>query len=147
MQLLEDLLRPDDETITFFNATTGTTPFPSMTVPTPTTNNIVTFPTDTIDTDVGPDYAGYDNLNTLNFPTNTRIISVGDADPDERWQVSIAFTIPNSTDLATHAIALATRQGQGAPTFTPHLTFLVNEFRFPIKVMTIPSSSGGTTGH
>lgn len=139
------LLRPDDESITFFNATTGTTPFPSMTVPTPTTNNIVTFPTDTIDTDVGSDYTGYDNLNTLNFPANTKIISVGDADPDERWQVSIAFTIPNSTDLATHAIALATRQGQGAPTFTPHLTFLVNEFRFPIKVMIPPTSSGGTT--
>ena len=138
------LLRPDDANITFFNATTGTTPFPSMTVPNPTTNNSVTFPTDTIDTDVGADYENVGNLNDLLFPANTKIISVGDADPDERWQVSISFTIPNSTSLGTHAIAIATRQGQGAPTFTPHLTFLVNEFRFPIKVMTIPTSSGGT---
>jgi len=140
------LLRPDDATITFFNPTTGTTPFPAMTVPNPTTNNSVTFPTDTIDTDVGSDYERLDSLNDLLFPANTRIVSIGDADPGERWQVSISFTIPNSTDLAIHAIAIATRQGQGAPTFTPHLTSLVNEFRFPIVVTNITSSSSGSSG-
>lgn len=136
------LLQPDDPTIVFRNATTGTVPFPTMTAPNPTTNNSVTFPTAGIQTEYN-DPEDIPNLNYLGFGSTSEVVTVANADIGERWQASFKFTIPSGTS-GRHAIAMGTKQGQNAPSFID-TSFTQTDFRFPINITASTSSGGSNT--
>lgn len=135
------LLQPDDPTIVFRNPTTGTTPFPTLTPPNPTTNNSVTFPSVAIETEYR-DPEDIIDLNYIDHNSTNRVLTVQNAERGERWQASFKFTVPNGLS-GKHAIGLGTKEGLNVSNFGPFGQPFATDLRFPINIV-LNATGGGS---